>query len=103
VEIKRQIREFEEKNPVPQATFEDYMKHMLHILKVAGPEHVGLGADWDGGGGVVGMEDIAALPKITERLLEEGYTPKQVKGVLGENLLRVIDAAQALANQGSGQ
>jgi membrane dipeptidase len=97
VEIKRQIREFEEENPLPQATFEDYMKHMLHILKVAGPEHVGLGADWDGGGGVVGMEDITTLPKITERLLKEGYTPEQVKGVLGGNLLRVINAAQAAA------
>ncbi|MEZ5461588.1 dipeptidase [Dokdonella sp.] len=103
VEIKRQIREFEEKNPLPQATFEDYMKHMLHILNVAGPEHVGLGADWDGGGGVLGMEDITALPKITERLLQEGYTPEQVKGVLGGNLLRLIDAAQGLANRGSEQ
>ncbi|MGB0133074.1 dipeptidase [Dokdonella sp.] len=99
VEVKRQIAEFEKKNPEPRATFEDYMKHMLHILQVAGPEHVGLGADWDGGGGVAGMEDIAALPKITERLLKEGYTPEQVKGVLGENLLRVMRAAEAAARK----
>lgn len=99
VEIKRQIREFEQNNPQPRATFEDYMKHMLHILKVAGPEHVGLGADWDGGGGVVGMEDISALPRITERLLKEGYTPTQVKGVLGGNLLRVMRAAEAAARK----
>lgn len=99
VEIKRQIREFEEKNPEPRASFEDYMKHMLHILKVAGPEHVGLGADWDGGGGVTGMEDITALPKITERLLKEGYTPEQVKGVLGGNLLRVMRASEAAAQK----
>lgn len=99
VEIKRQIREFEANNPEPRATFEDYMKHMLHILEVAGPDHVGLGADWDGGGGVTGMEDITALPQITERLLKEGYTKDQVKGVLGGNLLRVMHAAEAAAEK----
>nr|WP_175498010.1 dipeptidase [Dokdonella immobilis] len=91
----RLYREIEAKYPAPQATFEDYMKHMLHILEVAGPEHVGLGADWDGGGGVSGMIDVASLPKITERLLREGYSEAQIKGVLGGNLLRVMRAVEA--------
>lgn len=51
-------------------TFEDYTEHFLHILEVAGPKHTGVGADWDGGG-VETMMDVAALPKITERLLAE--------------------------------
>ena len=88
-------REIEAKYPTPKATFEDYMKHMLHILEVAGPEHVGLGADWDGGGGVSGMIDVSSLPKITERLLREGYSEDQVRGVLGGNLLRVMRAVEA--------
>ncbi|MEZ5522990.1 MAG: dipeptidase [Dokdonella sp.] len=88
-------REIEAKYPTPKATFEDYMKHMLHILEVAGPEHVGLGADWDGGGGVSGMIDVTSLPKITERLLREGYSEDQVRGVLGGNLLRVMRAVEA--------
>ena len=88
-------REIEAKYPTPKATFEDYMKHMLHILEVAGPEHVGLGADWDGGGGVSGMIDVSSLPKITERLLREGYSEDQIRGVLGGNLLRVMRAVEA--------
>ena len=55
--------------PVPRASFDTYMAHVLHALDLVGPDHVGVGADWDGGGGVTGMEDVAAIPKITERLL----------------------------------
>jgi membrane dipeptidase len=91
----QRYHDMERKYPVPQATFDDYMKHMLHILRVAGPEHVGLGADWDGGGGVSGMRDVSSLPKITERLLREGYSEEQIKGVLGGNLLRVLRAVEA--------
>ena len=91
----RLLREVTAKYPEPRATLEDYMKHLLHILEVAGPEHVGLGADWDGGGGVAGMEDVSGLPKITERLLLEGYSEVQVTAILGGNLLRVVRAADA--------
>lgn len=83
--------------PVPRATFDDYMKHMLHLLKIAGAQHVGIGADWDGGGGVTGMEDVSALPKITDGLLKAGYSDKQVRDILGGNLLRVLDSVQRTA------
>ncbi len=89
--------EIEQRYPVPRATFEDYMRHLLHILKVAGPQHVGIGADWDGGGGVAGLEDVAALPRITERLLKEGYTEADVRAIWGGNLLRVMRAVEAAA------
>lgn len=84
---------------IVQASFEDYMKHVLHILKVVGPNHVGIGADWDGGGGVVGMEDISLLPKITQRLLDEGYTPQDIENIWSGNLLRILRQAQALADR----
>lgn len=84
---------------VKPATFEDYMRHVLHIIKVVGPEHVGFGADWDGGGGVEGLEDVTRLPRITERLLEEGYTEEQVAAMWGGNLLRVIGEAQRIARE----
>lgn len=87
----------EKEYPQPMATFDDFMKHLLHIIKVAGPEHVGLGADWDGGGGVTGMEDIASLPRITERLLKEGYSEAQIDGILGGNVLRVMRQVEAVA------
>lgn len=81
--------------PVTRATFEDFMRHLLHALKVAGVDHVGIGADWDGGGGVIGMEDVSALPKITERLLREGYTETDLQKIWSGNVLRVLRAAEA--------
>lgn len=91
-------RAIEERYPVKRATFDDYMAHLLHILKVAGVDHVGIGADWDGGGGVAGMEDVSALPRITEALLAAGYTEQDVRKIWSGNLLRVISEAQAIAS-----
>lgn len=91
------------KHNLKEATFEDYMAHVLHILKVAGPDHVGFGADWDGGGGVHGMEDITALPKITQRLLDAGYTEAQIANIWGGNLLRVLGEAQRIGRELTAQ
>jgi membrane dipeptidase len=79
--------------PQPRADFETYMRHVTHALDLVGPEHVGVGADWDGGGGVAGMEDVTALPKITERLVKLGYTEAQLAAFWGGNALRVLKAA----------
>ena len=81
--------------PIPRASLEDFMQHVTHALDLVGPEHVGIGPDWDGGGGVSGMEDVASLPKITERLVKAGYTETQLAGFWGGNALRVLGAAQA--------
>lgn len=78
-------------------TFDDVMANLLHALKVAGVDHVGIGADWDGGGGVVGLEDVASLPKITEALLKAGYTREDIAKVWSGNVLRVLAAAEAEA------
>jgi membrane dipeptidase len=91
-------RVVEARYPAKRATFDDYMAHLLHILKVAGVDHVGIGADWDGGGGVAGLEDVSALPKITEALLAAGYTEQDVRKIWSGNLLRVIREAQAIAS-----
>ena len=71
------------------------MASMLHVLKLVGPDHVGMGADWDGGGGVKGMEDVSLLPKITARLLKEGYSETDIAKIMGGNTLRLLRAAEA--------
>lgn len=86
---------------IRKADFDDYMRHLLHIIEVAGWEHVGLGADWDGGGGVQGYEDISALPKVVQALLDAGYSDKQVGAILGGNTVRLIREVQALADPGA--
>jgi membrane dipeptidase len=78
-------------------TFADVMANLLHAIKVAGVDHVGIGADWDGGGGVVGLEDVADLPKITEALLKAGYTREDIAKIWSGNVLRVLAAAEAEA------
>ena len=87
--------------PPARATFDDYMKHLLHILEVAGPQHVGIGADWDGGGGVVGLEDVSDLPKITQALLDAGYSDKDIADIWGGNVLRVLRKAEQVAAAGA--
>jgi membrane dipeptidase len=80
--------------PEVRATFEDYMQQVLYTIKLIGVDHVGFGADWDGGGGVEGMRDVSMLPKITERLLREGYTEADLAKMWGGNVLRVLKAAE---------
>jgi membrane dipeptidase len=92
-EVARDRKEIEDRYPEPHATFGMYMQHVTHALDLVGPDHVGVGCDWDGGGGVTGMEDVAAIPKITERLVKLGYTEKQLAGFWGGNALRVLKAA----------
>ena len=89
------MKELDIKYPIPRASFEDFMNHVTHALDLVGPDHVGVGPDWDGGGGVSGMEDVASLPKVTERLLKLGHTEAQLAQFWGGNALRVLGAAQA--------
>jgi len=89
------MKELDRQYPIPRASFEDFMQHVTHALDLVGPDHVGVGPDWDGGGGVTGMEDVASLPKVTERLVKLGYTEAQLAQFWGGNVLRVLGAAQA--------
>jgi membrane dipeptidase len=96
--------ELERRHPMPLATFDQFMAHVLHALRVAGVDHVGFSGDFDGGGGVEGLMDVTGMPRITERLLAEGYTEEDVRKFWGGNLLRVLRAAErhaeALAREG---
>ena len=88
------------RSPKREATFDDFMRNLLHAIQVAGIDHVGIGADWDGGGGVKGMEDIADLPKVTAALRAHGYSGADIQKIWSGNVLRVLRAAQA-AGQGT--
>lgn len=83
------------RRPYTTADFDLFMRALLHAVAVMGADHVGLGADWDGGGGVIGMEDIAALPRISARLRREGMSEADIARIMGGNLLRVLRQVQA--------
>lgn len=83
--------------PELRASFEDVMANLLHAIKVAGVDHVGIGLDWDGGGGVTGLEDVADLPKLTAALLAAGLSEADAAKIWSGNVLRVLGAAEAEA------
>jgi membrane dipeptidase len=85
--------------PVPKGTMDDFMAHLLHVLKLVGSDHVGIGLDWDGGGGVTGMMDVAGLPQISARLVAAGYTDTDLAKIWSGNALRVLRAAEAKARE----
>lgn len=87
--------ELEKVHPAPRSSFEKFMEHMLYMLELVGPDHVGMGADWDGGGGVVGMSDVAALPRVSEALLEAGYTEEDLAKIWSGNMMRLMREVEA--------
>jgi membrane dipeptidase len=85
---------------LPRPPFQVLIDHIDHIAKVAGVEHVGLGSDFDGNPAMPqGMDSAADLPKITQALLDRGYSEAQIKGILGENLLRVFRRVEQVSRE----
>jgi membrane dipeptidase len=96
----RARREHFAAHPVPQTSLDVLLDHFDHALKVAGPDHVGLGADWDGVPSMPrGMEDVTALPALTRGLLLRGHDEETVRKVLGENLLRAMARVEVVSAQ----
>jgi membrane dipeptidase len=76
---------------IPRPPFESLINQIDYIVKVAGIDHVGLGSDFDGITSLPqGIDSVADLPKITEALVARGYSEKDIRKILGENLLRVF-------------
>ncbi len=71
------------------ATVLDAVRHIMHMIDVMGVEHVGIGSDFDGGGGLPGLEDASWFISLTERLIAEGLTDEQLSLVWGRNFLNV--------------
>ncbi|WP_309645826.1 dipeptidase [Phenylobacterium sp.] len=82
--------------PVPRATLDDLMKHILHAAKVAGKDHIGISGDFDGGGGIEGFDDVSDFPVLTERLIKAGFSKEDLAKFWGGNALRVLKEADRL-------
>jgi membrane dipeptidase len=87
-------------NPWPTAPLDVLLDHFDHALRIAGPDHVGIGADWDGVPSMPeGLDDVSFLPTLTRGLLARGHPPEIVRKVLGENLLRALETAEKVASE----
>ncbi len=84
---------------LPHVTYEKVIEHIDHAVKLVGADHVGLGSDFDGANMPEGLEDASRLPKITEALMRKGYSDSDIKKILGENTLRVMETAEKVSAQ----
>jgi membrane dipeptidase len=90
---------------IPRPPFSSLIDQIDHIAKVAGVDHVGLGSDFDGVSGQTpqGMNSAADLPKTTQALLDRGYSPQDIKEILGGNLLRVFGEVERVSREMQGR
>jgi membrane dipeptidase len=87
-------------NPLPPLPISKLIDHIDHIVKVAGIDHVGIGADFDGANDMPeGAQDVSMLPNITYELLKRGYSEQDIRKILGENFLRVFAQAERVARK----
>ncbi len=86
---------------IPRPPLSSLIDHIDHIAKVAGIDHVGLGSDFDGVSGATpqGIDSAADLPKITQALLDRGYSADDIRKILGGNLLRVFRQAEIVSRE----
>jgi len=85
-------------NPLPPLPISKLIDHIDHIVKVAGIDHVGIGADFDGANDMPeGAQDVSMLPNITYELLKRGYSERDIRKILGENFLRAFAEAERVA------
>src|SRR5687768_13619173 len=87
-------------NPSPRATINDVADHLDHLKQVAGAAHIGIGGDFDGiTETVVGLEDVSTYPTLLAELVRRGWTDAQLKGLAGENVLRVLTEAELVSSR----
>jgi membrane dipeptidase len=103
IEVDRIEREWTAK--IPRPPLKSLIDHIDHIAKVAGIDHVGLGSDFDGVAGATpqGIDSAADLPKITQALLDRGYSAGDIHKILGGNVLRVFKEVERVSQQMQAQ
>jgi len=77
------------------ATVSDAVDHIDHMVKVAGINHVGIGTDFDGGGGLSDCQDVSQLSNITIEMVKRGYTEEEIRKIWGGNIMRVMEEVQS--------
>jgi len=88
-----------EKFPEERAVIKDIIDHIDHVVELIGVDYVGIGTDFDGGGGVDGCDDVSDMPNITEELVQRGYSEEDIRKIWGGNLMRVFREVENTAKQ----
>ncbi len=84
--------------PAPRATIDDVIRHIEHVREIAGIDHVGIGADYDGISSLpVGLEDVSTYPRLFAQLSRRGWSEDDLRKLAGENILRAWAEAEEVA------
>jgi membrane dipeptidase len=101
--LQKKMNEMQKKavaeGKLPHVGWQRIIDHIDHVVKLVGPDHVGLGSDFDGASMPEGMEDASKLPKITEALMRKGYKDDDIRKILGGNLLRVMQQNEKVSKE----
>lgn len=97
--FREMLRELDTKFPRSPVTVSDMVDHVDHIVKTIGIDHVGIGTDFDGGGGVIGFNDASESMNITRELVKRGYSEEEIAKIWGGNLLRVWREVERIAGK----
>ena len=88
--MRDEYREVMLKYPGVKANVQDAVDHIDHVVNIIGIDHVGIGTDFDGGGGIEGCIDVSEMPHITAELIRRGYSEEDIRKIWGGNLIRVF-------------
>ena len=97
--MRKSLNEIDDKYPIAPANLKNVVDHIDHIVNVAGIDHVGIGCDFDGGGGIDGVFDVSQVMNITIELVKRGYNEDQIAKIWGGNLIRVFSEVQTIARK----
>jgi membrane dipeptidase len=98
-EFRKKRTELEEQYPVVMPSVKDYVNHIDHVVKLAGVNYVGIGSDFDGGGGLADCSDVSQFPNITKELITRGYSKKDIMKIWGGNFFRVFREVEKVAGK----
>ena len=97
--MRKRLNEIDDNYPIAPANLKNVVDHIDHIVNVAGIDHVGIGCDFDGGGGINGVFDVSQVMNITIELVKRGYNEDQIAKIWGGNLIRVFSEVQTIARK----
>jgi membrane dipeptidase len=86
-------------HPDPPATIGDVADHIDHVREVAGIDHIGIGSDFDGASMPEGLKDVSCYPALFAELASRGYADEDLRKIAGRNVLRVMRAAERVADR----
>lgn len=96
--VRNEWRALGEKYPKTLPAVADYVDHIDYVKNLVGIDYVGIGSDFDGGGGIDGCADVSEFPNITKEMLKRGYTEEEVQKVWGGNFFRVFKAVERMSH-----